>query len=307
MNQDNENLGVEALDQDDEDWGLTEGTSFDEAEDEDEDSQPAEDEAESLFQGEDDWGEEPEKDEAEEQGREQNQEPEAGEEAAQDGETEEKQPETETKDGEEGHQLYTLKVNGQERQVSLDEMTTLAQKGLDYDGLRADRDSLREGKAKGESYGAFLQEMAEAGGVSVEELMEQTRAQILMQKAKAEGRDLSEEEARTQVKAAKAPEEKPKPQAEPSREQKQQEAVQRFLNLYPNVKGEDIPQAVWDEAERVGDLIGPYQRHLAAKLDAREQTLRQNEANRKRSTGSRKTAGAATSAQAFDAAWYDGE
>ena len=284
-------LDQETLAAIDSDWGDEDLT----AEDSREESEP--EEAEEAEEPEDAGDAQTEGEPADEAGKTGT----AGAEQPAEDQTGDKQPE-------EGHQTFSLKVNGQTREVGLEEMRALAQKGADYDGIRADRDALREQKAKGEKYEAFLTEMAEAGGVSVDELMESTRASMLIQKAKAEGRTLSEEDARAQVKAKEAKETKPEPEKAPEKtpEEKARETIQRFLDLYPDVKGTDIPKEVWDQAEKTGDLIAPYQRWQAQQLKAEKQQLEQNRKNRERSTGSRKSAGQSSMDKAFDAAWYDG-
>lgn len=64
-----------------------------------------------------------------------------GAEAAESGENPEDEDgqgeESEGADGTEDKNLFTLKVNKQEKQVTLEEMTALAQKGMDYDRVKA--------------------------------------------------------------------------------------------------------------------------------------------------------------------------
>lgn len=218
---------------------------------------------------------------------------------------EETEPETEPeKKDEAGHQRFKLKVKGEEREVDLDEMTALAQKGGDYDGLKADRDTLRDENGKLKEYESFLKELADNGGISIDEVMESTRVEMLMRKAERDGEDLTEEEARKQVKAAhKKQEPKEEPAHEKTAEEKAQEAVQAFVKRYPNVKSEDIPQSVWDDANRTGDLIGAYQEYRLQKMSEEITQLKQNNKNKERSTGSRKTAGASSTKTKVDEAW----
>lgn len=199
----------------------------------------------------------------------------------------EAEPETES---EAGSQRYNLKFLGEDRKVSFDEMRELAEKGLNYDHVKEERDKLR-------NYEGFLKELADSGETTIEDLMESTRARLLVQKAAANGEDLSEEEAREQLRS------KSKNGTEQTTEDARREAVQRFITLYPNVKSEEIPQSVWDEAERVGDLIGPYQKYESQKLREEIAQLKQNKKNRERSTGSRRTVGATTPKDAFDEGW----
>lgn len=224
---------------------------------------------------------------------------EQGEEPAEEADTEPEPEQTEAA----GSQRYNLKFLGEERKVSFDEMREYAEKGMNYDHVKEERDALRE-KTKNieelEAASTFLKELAENGGTSVEELMESTRARLLVQKAEAEGKELSEEDARAQVRAKNT-----KPDTPPvmSAEEKRQDAIQRFIQLYPGIKSESIPQSVWDEAERLGDLIGPYQKYESQKLRDEIATLKQNNKNRERSTGSRRTVGATTPKDAFEEGW----
>lgn len=205
--------------------------------------------------------------------------------------------------GEAGSQRYNLKFLGEDRKVTFDEMREYAEKGLNYDHVKEERDSLRE-KVKDldklNTYSDFLKELAESGETTVEDLMESTRARILVQRAESEGKELSEADARAQVRAKHNKQDAPQ---EKSAEQQKSDAVRRFIMLYPGVKSEDIPQSVWDEAEQVGDLIGPYQKYESQKLRDELAQIKQNQKNRERSTGSRRTAGATTPKDAFDEGW----
>lgn len=206
-----------------------------------------------------------------------------------------------------GSQRFTLKFLGEDRDVSLDEMRELAEKGMNYDHVREERDSLRGNKQKLEQYEAFLGELAKESNTDVESLIEDTRVRMLIQKSENEGKELSEDDARAQIRnAAKPKEETTTAPPEKTPEEKQGEIIRRFIQLYPGLKGEDIPQSVWDEANRIGDIVGPYQKYLAneqAKEIAQLKKDLQNQKNRERSTGSRRTAGATTPKDAFDEGW----
>ena len=142
------------------------------------------------------------------------------------------QPEAEPEEdkAEEGHQLYTLKSLNGEKQYSLDDVLKLATKGLDYDGVRQDRDRFR-------GYEAFLKELAAPMNLSVEELIDNTRARMLIQQKKDAGEELSEMDAMNIVlrnktaQAAEAAGQKPAEDAEASKKQ----MIQRFVDEFPDV------------------------------------------------------------------------
>ena len=208
---------------------------------------------------------------------------------------------------------FELKHLDETKTVSRDEVITLAQKGMDYDRIRTKYDELKSGEAQRNAHEAFLKELAESAGQSVDDMIDTARARILANKAKAEGKTISEEDALAQIKREKekqAPEEKPeqpeKPSAEENKEAERQQSFLRFSKEFPDVKAEEIPAEVWkDFAEGKGDLADLFARQENKRLKAELAAMKQTEENRKKSPGSRATAGSAKKS-AFDDAWYDG-
>lgn len=220
----------------------------------------------------------------------------------------------ENKESDEGHQLFTLKFLGEEKTVTRDEVIQLAQKGANYDHVVTDRDTLREENAKLKPYESFLKELADNSKTDIPTLMETTRAHLLMNKAEAEGKEMTEEQAIRQIRldareaeiAAKEAAESEKKQAEQpeeTKEEKQQKAFAAFLAEYPEVDPNSIPQEVWAEYNTTGDLLSAYRKHEIKQLRLENEQLKQNEKNKQRSTGSRRSAGATTPKDAFDEGW----
>lgn len=208
--------------------------------------------------------------------------------------TEEPEPEEQP---EEGHQLFTLKHLGEDKQVSLEELTTLAQKGMDYDHVRQERDELKGKAGKNiddlEEKAGYLQEIADLAGSTVEELVIRTRARKLMR----EDPDLTETDAILRARTGRQPVEQPA-------DADAQQNLKVFLETYPDVKAEDIPQEVWkDSFAHGGDLTGAYARWENKQLKAQLNQLKQDQQNKTRSTGSRRTAGAASKKSSFDDGW----
>lgn len=215
---------------------------------------------------------------------------------------EDEQAETEEQQEEKGHQLYTLKTPKGEKQCSIDEVLVYANKGMDYDGIRQDRDRLRD----------FLKEMAAPLNLSVEELIDNTRARMLIQQKKEAGEELSEMEALTIIQRNRA---EKQAEAQATDEKAASEAakaqmIRAFVNEFPDVKATDIPADVWAECSRTGDLAGAYRKYADGlkdkeieRLTKENETLKQNQKNKDRSTGPRRSAGAATPKDPFDEAW----
>lgn len=226
-----------------------------------------------------------------------------------------------TQENTEGHQLYTLKHRGKEGLYTIDEVLELASKGMDYDGVRQDRDELRRERAALNGQTEFLNELAKrAGDATIEQHLDRVRATWSIQDAENSGNVVSPEDAlirATQTRLAAAePEPENEPEAEQPKPAEQQEkpaedesAAQRaqmfraFIAEYPGVKPEDIPKEVWTECARTGDLAGAYRKHENAKLKAELEELKLNQRNKERSTGSWQSAGAPTPKDAFDEGW----
>lgn len=193
-------------------------------------------------------------------------------------------------------QLFTLKHLGETKDYSKDEIIPLAQKGLDYDRIRTERDALKAEQTSLKEHEDFLKELAELAGQSIEDLMVDTRARLIVQDEKKKGNSISFENAKyrvqSELKAKKAP-----------AQSKLQESFAMFAKVYPDVKAEDIPKEVWTEfADGKRDLSVVYTEYLSrAELRKTQQELKQlkekmqaaeqNQKNRQRSTGSRRSNG----------------
>lgn len=240
------------------------------------------------------------------------------EEPTEDKEAESTEPEAEQPEAE--HQRgWKLKHNGEEIDADETKMIELAQKGLDYDRVRGERDTFKSEHPKYADYEKFLGEMAESAGTDVPGLMESVRASLLVKKAQAEGKTMSEaaaiqqvrQEAAARMNGDKAGDRAEQQTPEQAEEAKRRETIRVFVAGHPTVKAEDIPQDVLQAGLASGDLAGAYDRweikQLKAKLDNVQkelETAKLNQKNKERSTGSRKSAGSASKDQTFDALWY---
>ena len=203
-------------------------------------------------------------------------------------------------------QSFTIKVNGEDRQVTLAEMTELAQKGSDYDRVKQERDTFKQDAPtlqKYKGYEAFLKELADSSGIEIETLIENTRARLLMNEAEAKGEELSEEEAVQRVRQRAAKPAEPEPAPEETEEQKRNKAFAAFVTEYPDVDPKTIPKEVWAEFNTSGNLVGSYRKYEIKKLRSENEQLKRNQKNKERSTGSRRTAGATAPKDAFDEVW----
>lgn len=218
-------------------------------------------------------------------------------------------------------ETFELKYMGETLKVGKNEVIALAQMGKDYDRIKAQRD---EGKTKitelentvGElkKLEGFIDEMCAASNMKRDDFIDASRAQLLVQQEKDKGRELSPELAlewatkqREQTEsAAAAAEEKPEEETpvQSAEEAKRTDDFTQFAMTFPDVDAEQIPQEVWDAYRDTGSLLTPYALYENKQLKEKIKTLEQNEKNRERSTGSRKSSGSTTKTKdAFDEGW----
>ena len=157
------------------------------------------------------------------------------------------------KDGAEGSekpqdgtpQTYTIKVNKEERNVSLEEMTTLAQKGADYDRVKSqveERDgTISELQGKLDQQQAILDVLQMIAGKDGSDLSKLTE-NLYVNFRKSQGG--SEDAARAELKNASLEKELAATKAKQAEEQKQesedqnraQREVEEFRKEYPDVE-----------------------------------------------------------------------
>lgn len=195
--------------------------------------------------------------------------------------------ETEQSDTESPDQDYLeLKHLDEVKKVSKDEAKVLAQKGLDYDRIRTQRDEASANVQKLQKYEEFLNEI-KGDFDSIEDLMNDTRARLTMDK---EG--ITYDKALEKVKTATKPKETEN--VEDVLLQIRRASVEEFAQSHPNLQPQDIPQEVWDDVLKTNNLEASYAKYEAKKLREENETLKKNAKNKSRSTGSMKSSGNAS-------------
>ena len=189
--------------------------------------------------------------------------------------------------------------------LTADEMIPYVNKGLDYDRIRTERDAMKANYPKYEMYAEFL-ESIKGKFDSVEDLMDDTNATLLVKNEADNGRTLTKEDALAKVKANReekfkskvppksAPEETKKEEAENPKASEVKAFAKAFKKAFPNEtmpKWEDLPTEVQNEFEKSGELTVPYFAWRLSQKDNEIKTIKNNQKNKERSTGSRKSTG----------------
>lgn len=198
--------------------------------------------------------------------------------------------------------MFDLKYNKETKQYTRQQVTELAQKGLNYDHVTEQRDRLQQenadlAKFRDENSAILdtLRAAAEASGKSVPEYLTSIRTNLLV----AQGispetarerilREDAEQRLHSQQKAEEAA-----ASSKRDTEQRQKDDIARFQKKYKDVDPKTIPQEVWD-AVRGGELLtdayGDYQRReLERQLREANEKLAiraKNESNKQKSLGS---------------------
>lgn len=170
---------------------------------------------------------------------------------------------------------YTVKYNGEEYDLTLDELKTRAQKGMNYDHVKAAYDRL-----KNSDLFKTLDRMARKAGVTPEEYTRQLEAKGRENRLAAlRASGMREQDAQRFV----SMEEKMERQ---SAEQDTQRPYLEFVRKFPDVQPEDIPPQVWERFHETGDLIGAYTEAENRKLKEQIRIFEQNKKNAETSIGS---------------------
>lgn len=214
-------------------------------------------------------------------------------------------------DGSSADQTFTIKVNKEERQVSLEEMTTLAQKGADYDRVKDQytkgQQTIQELQSKLDGMTAqqgvldILGIIAEKSGSSLDKLAES----LYVNFRKTNG--VSEEVAREELKNAKLEKElngykaqqTQQKEKETDAEARAKKDLEDFRKEYPDVElTQELIGKLTSDISGGMSLTASYRKYEKAQDAARIQELerklaaeRQNNKNKHRSPGSQQDSG----------------
>lgn len=246
-------------------------------------------------------------------------EPEGGETAEEDTEDEaeevpadgESEPD---KDGQE--QKFTIKVNKQTREVTLAEMTELAQKGADYDRIRGRFDEseqnaqgLQEKLDTQQPLMDIINAIASEAGMEVPAFLEQVRVNVLVQQG------MTEKEAKATIRAQNA--EKALNDAKPAQEpadngdtapDRAAAEIEEFARAFPGVQltQEQIDKLMPDVQAGM-TLTNAYLKmenaRLAAALEARQKSEKaesKNRTNRMKAPRSQRDSGGQNTKDAYE-------
>lgn len=258
---------------------------------------------------------------AEEVGGEDENEPESGEtdEEEHTSESEEESTEGDSEEDNPGsEQMFTIRVNKEDRQVGLAEMTTLAQKGADYDRVKGQltesRQQLQDLQGERDKYRNamdVLETMAAEAELSLDEFVEQLQVNSEMQSGKTESEAKAEIRAKKLEKQLDAMKAEATAKQEPAADDAESRAareVAEFREKFPDVElTKELCNELMPDVQSGMSLSDAYQKRDNAQKDARIAELekqlqaeKQNKRNRASSPGSQKDSGGKRERSEFD-------
>lgn len=209
-----------------------------------------------------------------------------------------------------------VKVLGEQRDLTVAEATEYAQKGMDYDRVKGqlhkaneELQELRQFKSNNSDSIAFLEQLARESNMTLEAMIEDVKVGQLMKKEKI-SREVAVERVRSEKLRQQLERRNEAQRKETEADARRKADISEFLQKFPGVNGKDIPKEVWDKVNGGDTLVHAYEAHVSAKRDAEKDkkiadlerelaTLKQNTANKARSTGSQRTGGQESSRDQF--------
>lgn len=201
---------------------------------------------------------------------------------------------------EEAPERFVVKHNGQELELSREELIANAQKGLDYDRIREDREALRNAREI-----QVIDRLARQNGMNREEYLQSIEANL--QNAAIETREaayleqgidpaaarrLAEAEVKAEMLETAVKTQEQERQERDSFEAKMKQDIEEFDRLYPDVK--ELPPEVIDEISSTGKtpaiaygeyLLRQKEKEIMEK-EAELERVRQEEKNKNTTPGS---------------------
>lgn len=281
----------------------------------------------------DDTDEEPTEEPAEEPQQTDSEDDTEDEEEAEDGAEDDEEPTSDSEDddsddgeGEDGDgnpatgDTFTLKVNKEEKQVSREEVITLAQKGMDYDRVKeqsakhqqtiADLQSKLDEFSKNEVSLSILAELAKENDMTLDQLAESLF--VSMRKNAGD----SEETAQEKLKVAKLQRELDGHKAKQEKQQKKEDDADArlkrdladFRSEYPDVElTKELVDKLAPDIQNKMSLSAAYRKYEKAQdaeriaaLERQVAAKAQNKKNRAKAVGSKRDSGAGSSPDLAD-------
>lgn len=178
-------------------------------------------------------------------------------------------------------ELFTIKNRDETRQVTRDELVSMAQKGWDYDKIRQERDQLRQYRQNADPALQVVERYARRSGMSVGDYLDYVRRQERISDGRNEHVQMEKERASLDAQRRNALLQRVR-----QARQERQKDFGNFLSRYRGVDPKAIPRTVWERVAKGESLVTAYTEHENKRLQAEIAAMKQNHKNRAQATGS---------------------
>ena len=144
---------------------------------------------------------------------------------------------------------FTVRYNGKDVELTLDELKTNAQKGLNYDHIKSERDALKGLNAQGEP------------GINASN----SAANLNEAKGLADSKEVAQDDAQGDTALG---------------------MLEDFMREYPEIDPSTIPSEVWDGMGNGQELLSAFRAYENQQLKAQIKMYEQNQSNKLRAVGS---------------------
>ena len=186
-----------------------------------------------------------------------------------------------------------VKHLGQEMELSMDELIANAQKGLDYDHVREERDQLRQSPEI-----SLLDRLSKAAGMTRSEYVAAVEQRQKEQEIAAQmQRGIPEEAARRLQKLEEAETRREAEERAREAAQVRNQDLMDFIKAYPDVQ--EFPEEVLAAISKGEKPLYAYQAYENRQLKTKLAAFQKNEENKQKTAGSMKGSGTPEEADAF--------
>jgi hypothetical protein len=175
-------------------------------------------------------------------------------------------------------QKIKIKYNHEDRELTLEEATQLAQKGMNYDKIQQQYNEMQNNPGL-----QYLNDLAQRNDMSVEDLVsywkqqeEQDQLQELIQS------NIPEEYAQEILENRKFRQEQQQERQTKQQEEQQQAELMEFINTFPDVDPSKIPPEIWQKVNEGVPIKYAYMEHQMSELKNQVKVLKNNETNKKK-------------------------
>ena len=160
-----------------------------------------------------------------------------------------------------------VKYLHEDKEVTEDEAVPLIQKGMDYDRVKAQSESLMEDRK-------YIEDLAREYGMDPKTLKEElAKAAKATKMQELTSKGIPDDVAEELIESRKFREEQKIKETQVQATERQTREAAEFLKEYPDVRATDIPQSVWTDVNNGIPLVHAYARHENSVLKAQMQKV----------------------------------